>query len=393
MRGWEAWLERERHRRAEASLERALTVSARPTGPLTQRGGRDLINLSSNNYLGLAQHPSLIEAARVGAARGAGAGASRLITGHDAVCELAEARLAELKGTERALLFGSGYLANVGTLAALLDRECTVLSDSLNHASLIDGIRLSGARIVRYRHADLDHLRSSLQEVSARGSRALVVTDTVFSMDGDAAPLAEIVELKESYGAALLVDDAHGGGVFGPNGEGYAHEVGVADRVDLTVGTFSKAFGAYGAYVAASTQWIEQLVNTARSLIYSTGLPPPTVSAISASIDLVRDADTRRAALTAKAERFRKRLETLGLDIGGSTTQIVPIVVGESDHALQFARALREHGILAVGIRPPSVPPDTARVRFSLMATHTDEQLDEALGAIEAVSRAMGLVS
>lgn len=393
MRGWEAWLERERHRRAEASLERALTVSARPTGPLTQHGGCDLINLSSNNYLGLAQHPSLIEAARVGAARGAGAGASRLITGHDAVCELAEARLAELKGTERALLFGSGYLANVGTLAALLDRECTVLSDSLNHASLIDGIRLSGARIVRYRHADLDHLRSSLQEVSARGSRALVVTDTVFSMDGDTAPLAEIVELKESYGAALLVDDAHGGGVFGPNGEGYAHEVGVADRVDLTVGTFSKAFGAYGAYVAASTQWIEQLVNTARSLIYSTGLPPPTVSAISASIDLVRGADTRRAVLTAKAERFRKRLETLGLDIGGSTTQIVPIVVGKSDRALQFARALREHGILAVGIRPPSVPPDTARVRFSLMATHTDEQLDEALGAIEAVSRAMGLVS
>ena len=278
----------------------------------------------------------------------------------------------------------------MGTLAALLDRECTVLSDSLNHASLIDGIRLSGARIVRYPHADLDHLRSSLQEAAARGSRALIVTDTVFSMDGDAAPLAEIVELKERYGAALLVDDAHGGGVFGPHGEGYAHEVGVADRVDLTVGTFSKAFGVYGAYVAGSTRWIEQLVNTARSLIYSTGLPPPTVDAIAASIDLVRGADSRRAAL---AERFRKRLETLGLDTGGSTTQIVPIVVGESDRALELACALREHGILAVGIRPPSVPPGTARVRFSLMATHTDEQLDEVLGAIEAVSRAMGLVS
>ena len=392
MSSWDAWLALKRRERAKTSLERSLTVTQGQTETSARRDGHDLINLSSSNYLGLATHPSLIEAARAAAARGVGAGASRLITGHDDVYEVTEARLAEFKGTERALIFGSGYLANVGSLAALLDRECTVLSDSLNHASLIDGIRLSRARVLRYRHADLDHLESCLRAVVAGRGRALVVTDTVFSMDGDVAPLGAIVELKERYGAALLVDDAHGGGVFGPHGEGYAHEVGVADRVDLTVGTFSKAFGAYGAYVAASTRWIDQLVNTARSLIYSTGLPPPTVGAISASIELVRDADNQRAALAEKAARFRGRLEALGLDTCGSSTQIVPILVGQSDRALELAQRLRERGVLAVGIRPPSVPSGEARARFSLMATHTGEQIEQTLAAIEATSREMGLI-
>ena len=392
MTGWEAWLTRERKERAETSLARTLTVTEHQTEATARRDGRELINLSSNNYLGLARHPSLIAAAHEGASRGAGAGAPRLTVGHDEAYDRAEAQLAEFKGTERALIFGSGYLANVGSLAALLDRDCTVLSDSLNHASLIDGIRLSRARVLRYQHADLDHLESRLQEAVGAGGRMLVVTDSIFSMDGDVAPLEAIVELKERYGAALFVDDAHGGGVFGEHGEGYAHEVGVADGVDLTVGTFSKAFGTYGACVAASTPWIDQLVNTARSLVFSTSLPPPAVEAIAASIALVRDADAQRAALAGKAGLFRDRLVELGLDICGSTTQIVPVVAGEGDRALELAGKLRERGILAVGIRPPSVPSGAARVRFSLMATHTDRQLEEALAAIEVVSSELSLL-
>jgi len=388
---WGRWLGEARSQREREDLERRLVVTQAPASPIARRGGRPLINLSTNNYLGLAGHPALVEAAKRGAERGAGAGSSRLVAGHDPAYAAVEERLAAFKGTEAALVFGSGYLANVGLLAALLDRESVVLSDELNHASIVDGARLSGAEKRVYRHGDLDHLESLLREAAPR-RRKLVVTDTVFSMDGDVAPLAGIVELADRYGAALVADEAHAGGVFGPHGEGYLHELGLAGRADLVMGTLSKAFGVYGAYVAGSRAWIDHLVSTCRTLIFSTALPPAVVSAAAASLELVRDAGDRRRALRKKSERFRGRLRGLGFDTGRSATQIVPAVVGSNERALAFARALDELGVLAVAIRPPTVPPGTARIRFSLMATHSDEELERALAAAAEAGRRTGVI-
>jgi 8-amino-7-oxononanoate synthase len=359
-----------------------LTLTEAGAEPWAERDGRRLLNLSSNNYLGLAGDSRLVGAARVGAARGAGSGSSRLVAAHDLAHATLEEKLAAFKGTERAVVLGSGFLANVGTIAALLDGGAAVVSDRLNHASIIDGCRLSGAEILRYEHCDLDDLERQLARASRPGRRVLVVTDTVFSMDGDVAPLAGIVELKERYGAALLIDDAHGTGVLGPDGAGAAHEAGVAERVDLQLGTFSKAFGVYGAYVAGAEPWIGQLVSACRPLIFSTGLPPAVVAAIDAAIEIVRAADDRRAQLRRKATVFRERLQAGGVNTGRSATQIVPAIVGESTRTLALALALRERGLLTIAIRPPTVPAGQARIRFSLMATHDDTDLDAAAAAV-----------
>jgi 8-amino-7-oxononanoate synthase len=341
----------------------------------------ELLNLSSNDYLGLAGHPALAEAAAHAAReRGTGATASRLVVGGDAAYEELERRVAEHKGTEAALVLGSGYAANVGVIPALAGRGNAIFSDELNHASIVDGCRLSRAEVSRYRHRDVEHLEHLLRRSAS--SRKLIVTDTVFSMDGDTAPLRELVELKERFGAALMVDEAHGAGVFGPFGEGYAHELGVAERVDLHLGTFSKAFGVYGAYVAGREPWLRLLQNACRSLIYSTALPPPVIGAVAAALELVRDADEARQALRRKAERFRARLEAFGLDTCGSTTQIVPVLVGEAGAALELSAELERRGVLAVAIRPPTVPAGTARLRFSLSAAHADADLERALDAV-----------
>ena len=384
MTSWDSWLEAERARRERESLERRLRATEQPAEPIAFRDGKRLVNLSSNNYLGLAGHPALIEAAARGAARGAGAGSSRLVAGGDNQTAALEQKIAAFKGSEAALVVGSGYLANVGAIAALCDRDTAVFLDRLDHASIVDGARLSGAQLGRYRHRDLDQLQQLLERSGA--ARKLIVSDTVFSMDGDTAPLRELVELKDRFGALLVADDAHGGGVFGPHGEGYAHELGLADRIDLTVGTFSKAFGVYGAYISASRTLIDQLVSTCRTLIYSTALPPPVVDSIDTSLDLVAAADDRRRELRAKSERFRSRLNELGFDSGASTTQIIPALVGSSERALELARSLEEQGVLAVAIRPPTVPTGQARIRFSVMATHTDEDLELALEALAGVA-------
>jgi 7-keto-8-aminopelargonate synthetase-like enzyme len=259
------------------------------------------------------------------------------------------------------------------------------VSDRANHASIVDGIRLSGARHLRYRHCDLDHLEAQLAAARRAGARRLlVVTDTVFSMDGDVAPLAEIVALKERYGAALLVDDAHGAGVLGPGGAGTVPALGLTGRVDLELGTFSKAFGGYGAFVAGAAAWIDRLVNACRTLIYSTGLPPAVVGAVDRAIDLVRDADDLRGTLQRHAERTRAALAAAALDTAGSTTQIVPVVVGANDAAVRLASGLERRGVLAVAIRPPTVPHGRARVRLSLTAALGDDDLEQALAAVVA---------
>lgn len=385
---WNNWLFEQARRRSTRSLERAITVTDDAPHAWASREGKRMLNLSSNNYLGLADHPALREAALRGAARGAGAGSSRLVAGSDSTYRELEDKVARFKRTEGAVVLGSGYLANVGVLSCLLDDSCGVISDELNHASIIDGVRLSRATVYVYRHADVDHLETQLRAARAAGhARLMIVTDTVFSMDGDVAPLTEIVAMKRRYGAALALDDAHGTGVFGPSGAGYPHELGLAGDVDIQIGTFSKALAAYGAYVAADDAWIRQIVNRSRTLTYSTGLPPALVETISTALDLVAGADERRGTLQANAARFRQALTAAGLDTGLSSSQIIPVLIGDSDRALQLAKRLRANGILAQAIRPPTVPEGTARIRFSLLATHPATNLDAAAETIVREAR------
>jgi 8-amino-7-oxononanoate synthase len=378
--GWSAFLDEELEQRAEAGLLRSLRPLERDGAVVVTEDGRRLVDFSSNDYLGLASHPAVTEAAARAAHGRAGATAARLVVGTDPACAVLEARLADFQQTEAALVFGSGYLANLGTIACLVGPGDAVFSDRLNHASIVDGCRLSGAALHVYGHCDVEELDSLLARSEAR--RKLIVTESVFGMDGDVAPLEEIVELKERHGAALLLDEAHGDGVFGPGGAGYAHELGVADHVDLHLGTFGKAFGAYGAYVAGQAQWLRYLVNAARSFVFTTGLPPAIVAAVAAALDVVRDADELRLRLHANAGRLRAGVGRLGLDTRGSVSQIVPLVVGENEAAVALARSLEDASVLAVAIRPPTVPVGTARLRFSLTASHTDEQVDLALRAL-----------
>ncbi|MFC4077592.1 8-amino-7-oxononanoate synthase [Salinithrix halophila] len=394
MTDWDRDIRRRLHDLDGQGLLRERRPVSNAAFPVLEREGASLINFSSNNYLGLAGNTKIVQAEGKGAYSGAGATASRLITGTDEGTKMLEKELATYKGTEAALIFGSGYAANLGVLSALLGREDAVFSDRLNHASIVDGIRLSGARCFRYRHGDADHLETLLQKADRQGFRKkLIVTDTVFSMDGDIAPLADLLELKERFGAALMVDDAHGGGVFGPEGKGVVHQLGLGDRVDLHMGTFSKAFGVYGAYVAGRENWIRYLVNTSRSWIYTTALPPAVTAGIAASLQLVRQGEDLRQSLREKSRWFRNELQRAGFDTGPSASQIIPVMVGENRASLRFSQRLADRGVLAVGIRPPTVPKGTARIRFSLMANHRCEDLEQALEAITETGRELGVIA
>ncbi|MDR6224775.1 8-amino-7-oxononanoate synthase [Desmospora profundinema] len=376
----------------QAGRIRSLFPTEQGTEPVLFRQGHPMVNLSSNNYLGLASHPTVVQAAaRALEERGAGAPSSRLITGHDpAIAEL-EAALAQWKGTEAALVIGSGYLANLGVLSACLSRRDAVFSDRLNHASIIDGIRLSGATAYRYRHRDMNHLERLLQQADGKGFRQKwIVTDSVFSMDGDVAPLKELADLKEQYGATLMVDEAHGAGVFGPQGKGVAHHLGVADAVDIHMGTFSKAFGVYGAYIAARKEWIDWMLQRCRSFIYTTALPPAVIGGIRASLELVQSGQNLRTALLDHSRWFRRRLQDLGVDTDPFPSPIIPWVIGDDHAASAVSQALQERGVLGVAIRPPTVPEGSARIRFSLMATHRREDLEQAVEAVADITGAFG---
>ncbi len=355
-------------------------------------GGRVLLNLSSNDYLGLAQDPRLIQAARDAAARwGVGAGASRLVTGHLALHEAVEAKVAQLKGTEAAVIFSTGYMTNLGAISALVGPGDVVFCDRLNHASIYDGIRLSGAELRRFPHRDLDRLERLLKEAPA-GKTRLIVTDTVFSVDGDLAPLHELVELKEKYGAILMIDEAHATGVLGNRGAGLAEALGLTARVEVHMGTFSKALGSLGGYVAGDRRLIDYLHNKARAFIYSTALPPPVLGAIDRALEIVAAEPERRQHLLEQAEHFRRGLTQAGFNTLESETQILPVLVGDNARTLEFAARLREEGLMAVALRPPTVPPGKARVRFSLSAAHSSRELAQAREAIIRVGRQMGLV-
>jgi 8-amino-7-oxononanoate synthase len=343
---------------------RSIITTERVGGARVRRGGRELISFSCNDYLGLAHHPDVIKAAEAALKRyGASAGASRLVTGSHPLYTELEALLAELKGTERALVFGSGYLANLGVISALAGKDDVIVADWFCHASMNDGARLSGATWMRFAHQSLFNCKKILERHRKNFRRCLILTETVFSMDGDRAPIAELSALAQAHDAWLLSDDAHGLGIM----------MDSTVSAEVQIGTLSKAAGSYGGYVCASSDVIAFLENRAHSLIYSTGLPPATIAAAAAALRILRDDPVLRARPLGNARRF-----TTALGREPAQSAIVPVIVGQSERALAASALLEDNGLLAVAIRPPTVPPGTARLRFAFSALHEPEAIERA---------------
>lgn len=368
--------------RALRRVRRSLDTAC---GPHARVDGRDVLSFCSNDYLGLAAEPALAHALAAGAARwGAGSGASHLVSGHYTVHDRLETRLAEFVGCERALYFSTGYMANAGTIPALVGRGDAIFADRLNHASLVDGALLARATLHRYPHVDLAALERLLAD--SRAPRKLIVTDAVFSMDGDVAPLAELLALAERFDAWLMVDDAHGFGVLGPHGRGALAQAGLASWRIVLVGTLGKAAGVAGAFVAGHAEVVEWLMQKARTYVFTTGAPPALADALLASLDLVAAGGARRAHLAALIARLRETLRLERWQLMPSHTPIQPVVIGDNVEALAVARALWERGVWVPAIRPPTVPAGTARLRISLSAAHRDEdvvRLAEMLNELE----------
>ena len=372
--------------RRAAGLYRQRQVAHSPQAPARRFDAGDRLTFCSNDYLGLANHPALAEALAQGARRwGAGAGASHLLAGHTAAHHALEDELAETVGRPRALLFSTGYMANVGVLTALLDHQAAAFSDALNHASLIDGLRQSRAQVRVYRHGDVADLAAQLE--SSAGKR-LIVTDGVFSMDGDIAPLAELAGLAARSGAWLMVDDAHGFGVLGPHGAGSVAQAGLGvDDVPVLMGTLGKALGGFGAFVAGSEALIETLIQHARSYIYTTAMPPALAEAMRTALRLMRAESWRRDRLAALIGRFRAGAAALRLPVLDSATPIQPLLAGSSERALAWSAQLERHGILVPAVRPPTVPEGTARLRIVLSAAHEAADVDRLLDALAALQQ------
>ncbi len=364
----DAFLEKQ----AEGGLLRCLTEVFPLGGGKMLSGGREYVNFSSNDYLGLSSHPALARAAADALSSGAGSSASRLMSGSTQSHHILEDRTARFKGKPASLVFNSGYQANVGIISALCGKGDAVFSDRLNHASIVDGIRLSGARCFRFRHNDAGHLEELLKRERNKYRGALIVTETVFSMDGDIAPLEAIVRLKRAHDCVLMVDEAHATGIFGKNGSGLA---GPAGGVDIIMGTFSKALGGFGAYAATSAAVRDYLVNTCRSFIYSTSLPPSVIAADLAALDLVRREPHRREVLLANARYFRDKLKAKGFQVKGDS-QIVPVIVGGNKEAVRLSEFLKGKGYWVTPVRPPTVPQGQARLRISLTFDHSKEVLE-----------------
>jgi glycine C-acetyltransferase len=362
--------------------------------PVCRADGREVINLASNNYLGLANHPKLKEAAiRAIEQLGAGTGAVRTITGTMAIHMELERRIAAFKNTEACVVFQSGFAANAGTVSAILGPEDHIISDELNHASIIDGCRLSKAKIHIFRHRDAAHAAEILEGLKDQPGRKLLITDGVFSMDGDIGPLPELVGIAEKYGAIMMVDDAHASGVLGRNGRGTVDHFGVHGRVHIQVGTLSKAIGVLGGYVCGSRDLIEYLYHRARPFLFSTSHPPAVTAACMAAFALLEKEPERIERLWDNTRYFKAALRDQGFDTGASETPITPIMVGEAATAHRFSAALFEEGLWATGIGFPTVPRGKARVRTIVTAAHTREQLDRAVEILARVARRMGILS
>jgi len=362
--------------------------------PVCRADGREVINLASNNYLGLANHPKLKEAAiRAIEQLGAGTGAVRTITGTMAIHMELERRIAAFKNTEACVVFQSGFAANAGTVSAILGPEDHIISDELNHASIIDGCRLSKAKIHIFRHRDAAHAAEILEGLKDQPGRKLLITDGVFSMDGDIGPLPELAGIAEKYGAIMMVDDAHASGVLGRNGRGTVDHFGVHGRVHIQVGTLSKAIGVLGGYVCGSRDLIEYLYHRARPFLFSTSHPPAVTAACMAAFELLEQEPERIERLWDNTRYFKAALRDQGFDTGASETPITPIMVGEAATAHRFSAALFEEGLWATGIGFPTVPRGKARVRTIVTAAHTREQLDRAVEILARVARRMGILS
>jgi glycine C-acetyltransferase len=394
VRGLDASLQQDLDALREEGLFRPLRVLESPQMAEVVIAGRRVVNLSSNNYLGLNTHPRLIEAAVKGAKEwGAGSGAVRSIAGTQSIHEQLEARLAAFKHTEAALCLQSGYTVNVGVIGSMLEAGDCVVSDKLNHASIIDGIRLTKADRILYEHVDVDDAERALKEARDKGyRRVLLITDGVFSMDGDIAPLPDLVERAEKYDAAVMVDDAHGTGVLGRNGRGTSDHFDLHGRVALNIGTLSKAVGVVGGYVAASQTVRDHLIHKARPFLFSSSHPPAVVMACIAAIDVLEQEPQLIERLWENARHLKKGLAELGFDTGRSQTPITPVMCGEGPQAMALSDALMERGVFAQGIGFPTVPRGMARVRTIVTATHTREQLDAALAAFAESGRDIGLL-
>ena len=369
---YQGFLEGLGRERLQRSLVDVEPVDAR----MIRVAGRDYVNLASNDYLGLRFRPALVERAAEGVRRyGAGSGASRLVTGNLELFAAIEGKVAKLKGKPAALVLASGFQANAAVLAALFDRavlgaEPLVVADRLNHASMHFGCKAAGVREIRYRHGDAAHLAELLSQYQGDSRPRFILTESVFSMDGDVAPLDDIVRLARAHDACLIVDDAHATGILGRAGGG------LSDGADIVIGTFSKALGSFGAYVACSVTMRDYLINRCGGLIYSTALPPQVLGAIDAALDLIPSMDEDRAYVARLAARFRTSAAALGQDTGNSSTQIVPLIVGAPEAALQLSEALRERGFWATAIRPPTVPAGTARIRLAFTRAHQERDID-----------------
>jgi 8-amino-7-oxononanoate synthase len=385
-------------RLAHAGLMRSILPVEGPTGPIGRIAGREAVVLCGNDYLGLASDPRLAEAAKKAMeSEGFGAGSARLVSGAKRSHHDLEEALARFKGTEACLIFSSGYAANVGVIPALAGPGCVVYSDALNHASLIDGARLSRADVRVFRHNDPDHLEAFLAEPVENASPLfpaprLVVTEGVFSMDGDLSPLDRIVPIARRFGASIMVDDAHGTGVLGEGGRGTASHFGVDPLIDVKMGTLGKALGASGAYVCGSRALIDYLINACRSFIYTTGLPPPVAAAAREALHIVETEPERIARLHRNIAFFREGLRSVGFDVPQDGTPIIPVIAGDADRTMKLAEGLLERGVFARAIRPPTVPEGTARVRATVSAAHEGVHLERALDAFEAAGRSLGLL-
>ena len=349
--------------------------------------GRELLNFSSNDYLDLVRHPHVVDRARQALEKyGTGTGGSRLVTGTLPIHEELEARLAKEKGYPAALLFGSGYMANAGIIPVLAGRDDVIFADKLVHASMIDACKLSGAKLVRFAHNDFQSLQKRLIEFPNIGNRQLIITESVFSMDGDIAPLKEIAALAEKYGAMLMVDEAHASGIFGPHGAGLIREYGLEKSVTVSMGTMSKAFGGYGGFVACSENLRKLLIQSSRAFIFTTAPPPAVIGAALGAMDVLEASPNLGPCLQANAAYFRELLQAGGLDTLQSASQIIPVVIGDNEKALAVSQRLRERGIIAAAIRPPTVPAGTARLRLSVTLAHLLDDLEfAAKQIIEAV--------
>ncbi len=376
----------------EQGLRRRLRDVAGSQGRKIILDGKEVLNFCSNNYLGLADDSRLREAAIECIKKdGVGSGASRLISGNMTAHRELEKAIARFKGAESCLTFSTGYMANVGIISSIFGRDDMVFSDRLNHASIIDGIILSQAKFKRYPHNDMETLEEMLRATTGFRHRG-IITDSVFSMDGDLAPLDRIVALAEKYDCIVMIDEAHALGVVGKNGKGLAEHFGVEERIDIQMGTLSKAAGSFGAYCCGSKELIDLLVNKARSFIYTTALPPAVAASARKAIEIIRDEPASRQKLWANTDYFHKAIVGMGFNALSSVTPIIPIVVGDSAVAVEFSKRLLEEGIFVSAIRPPTVPVGTARLRLTIMATHTRQDLDHALEKLRVIGKSLNLV-